>query len=156
MPNLRKSPWKWRTRKYSYLRWITYSQRPTPPAWGHTGTPNLSGAVNHERRCRDYNVLGCHEQDTENFAHSSKSARVDLHYVDRVSLQKLLENHPIMRVFPSCYSDSMWFKRLANGSMTQNVIWSSWLLDKPTPMSVNIFSNHSDYTPTRVWYPRAP
>ena len=27
--------------KKPYLRWITYSHSPTPPAWGQTGTPNL-------------------------------------------------------------------------------------------------------------------
>ena len=27
------------------LKWITYSQSPTPPACGHTGTPNLWSSV---------------------------------------------------------------------------------------------------------------
>jgi len=29
-----------------HLRWITYSQSPTPPACGQTGTPNLEGPKN--------------------------------------------------------------------------------------------------------------
>lgn len=28
-------------RRSAYLRWMTYSHRPTPPACGQTGTPNL-------------------------------------------------------------------------------------------------------------------
>ena len=31
-----------------YLKWMTYSQRPTPPACGHTSTPNLIRASAHK------------------------------------------------------------------------------------------------------------
>ena len=30
-----------RRRTRTHLRWMTYSHNPTPPACGHTGTPNL-------------------------------------------------------------------------------------------------------------------
>ena len=33
-----------------HLKWITYSQSPTPPACGQTGTPNLKWFHNQERK----------------------------------------------------------------------------------------------------------
>ena len=51
--------------------------------------------------------LGSHEQHTQYLTDPRQPTRVDLHDVDRIGLQKLLEHHPIMRVFSRCHANPM-------------------------------------------------
>ena len=66
------------------------------------------------RALTEENVLGSHEKHTEHFTNTAKSARVDLAYIDRLSLQQLLEYHAIVRVFPSGDADPVRLETLAN------------------------------------------
>jgi hypothetical protein len=59
-------------------------------------------------------LLGSHEQHAQNLTYPCQSAGIDLTYIDRFSLKQLLENHSIMRMFASGYSDTMGFEGFTN------------------------------------------
>jgi hypothetical protein len=79
----------------------------------------------------DQGSLGGHEQYTQNLTDSRQPARVNLNDVDRFRLQELFEYHAVMSMFPGSYSDSMWFERIADGCVAQDVVRSSGFFDKP-------------------------
>lgn len=136
---------------------MTYSQRPTPPAWGQTGTPNLEirrvwSEYVVALQIASYNVLGSHQEDSKHFTDTGETARVNLDDVDSLSLEKLLEDHPVMSVLSRCNTDAVGLESLADGSVAlkrqmvnightkntkvclgthQDVIGSCRLLDEP-------------------------
>ena len=76
-------------------------------------------------------LLGCHEEYAKNLADTSKSTGIDLDNINGVSLQKLLENHAIVCMFPCGHADTVWFQCLAYSRMAQNVIRSSRFFNEP-------------------------
>ena len=110
------------------------SHNPTPPAWGHTGTPNLRfGATYVSKGCciGTVNLLRSHQQHGQYLADASQATRINLNNVDSLCLEELLEDHSIVSMFSCSDSNSMWFKSLPYGCVSKNVIGSSRLLDEP-------------------------
>jgi hypothetical protein len=75
--------------------------------------------------------LGRHQQNREDLTHAGETDGVDLTDVDCFGLEKLLENHPVMRVFTSRDADAVRLESLSDGGMAEDVVWSSRLLDEP-------------------------
>lgn len=50
--------------------------------------------------------LSGHEKDAQDLVNSGETARVDLADIDGLSLEKLLENHPVVRVLSRGCSDA--------------------------------------------------
>lgn len=78
--------------------------------------------------------LCSHQQHTEDFADPRKSARVNLHDINGLCLQQLLEYHAIVRVFSCGHTDPMRLKSLPYRSMSQDVVGGRGLLDEPLHM----------------------
>ena len=113
---------------------MTYSQRPTPPAWGQTGTPNLTSTVSAHPSFGidgEGTVLCSHQENTENLAHAGKSAGVNLADVDGLRLQKLFEHHAIVRVLAGSDSNAIGLECLTDSSMPQDIIGRRGLLNEP-------------------------
>ena len=62
--------------------------------------------------------LGGHQQNSENLTHASEPDGIDLADVDSFSLEKLLEDHPVMCVFTGRYANTVQFECLSDGGMT--------------------------------------
>jgi len=75
--------------------------------------------------------LGGHQQHSENLTHASKADGVDLADVDGFGLEKLLEDHPVMRVLTGRDADSIRLESLSDGGMTEDIVWSGRFLDEP-------------------------
>ena len=75
--------------------------------------------------------LGGHQQNRENFTHTGETDRVDLADVDGFGLEKLLEDHPVMRVFAGRDANSIGLESLPDSGMTEDIIWGSGFLDEP-------------------------
>lgn len=91
-------------------------------------------AQTHTPRMRAHRdaELGGHQQNSENLTHTSKADGVYLADIDGFRLEKLLEDHPVVRVFTSGNADAVRFESLPNGSVTENIIRSSRLLNEPS------------------------
>jgi hypothetical protein len=76
--------------------------------------------------------LGGHQQNGENLTHTSEADGVYLADVDGFRLEKLLEDHPVMRVFTSGDANAVRFESLPNGSVAENIIRGGRLLDEPS------------------------
>lgn len=76
-------------------------------------------------------LLGCHEQHAQNFTDASETTGINLNDIYRVGLQKLFKHHAVMRVLSSCNTDSVGFECFANSCVSQNIIRSRGLFDKP-------------------------
>ena len=115
------------------LKWITYSQSPTPPACGQTGTPNLSDGrdVSRAPKPQKTNPLCCHEEYAEHLADARETTRVYLTDVYRLRLEQLLEHHPVMRVLARRDADSVRLERATDRSVPEDVIRSRRLLNEP-------------------------
>ena len=75
--------------------------------------------------------FGGHEQHGEDLTHASKADGVDLADVDGFGLEKLLEYHPVVCMLTGRDADSIRLESLSDGGMTDDIVWSSGLLDKP-------------------------
>lgn len=62
-------------------------------------------------------ILGRHQQNGKNLAHTSEPDRVDLADVDGFGLEELLEDHPVMCVFAGRDADPVRFESLPDGGM---------------------------------------
>lgn len=75
--------------------------------------------------------LGGHQQYRENLTHTSETDGVNLADIDCFSLEKLLENNSIVSMFTSRDTDPIRLESLSDGSMPEDIVWSSRLLDEP-------------------------
>jgi hypothetical protein len=75
--------------------------------------------------------FGGHQQNCEDLAHTSEADGVNLTDVDCFGLEKLFENHPVMCVFTCRDADTIRLESLSDGGMTEDIVWSSRLLDEP-------------------------
>jgi hypothetical protein len=75
--------------------------------------------------------LGGHQQDRENLTHTSEADGIDLADVDGFGLEKLLEDHPVVRVLASCDADTVWLESLSDSSVAEDIVGSSGLFDEP-------------------------
>ena len=66
-------------------------------------------------RAHRHTELGGEQDDREVLVHSTDAAGVDLHDVDRLSLQQLLEDHPVLHVF------ARW--RRGSGRTAWRIVW---------------------------------
>ena len=75
----------------------------------HAGTPGRQTCQGQKERSNGgkKDKLGSHEQYTQYLTNPRQPTRVDLHNIDRLCLQQLLEQHPIMRVFPRRHADAI-------------------------------------------------
>jgi len=83
-------------------------------------------------RTHRYSKLLRHQQHTQYFCHSRKSAGVNLANVDGICLQKLLKYHAIMCVLACGDSYAIGLESAADGSMAKDVIRGGRFLDEPT------------------------
>lgn len=88
-----------------------------------THTPGM-GADRDAELCR-------HQQNRENLAHTSEADGVDLANVDGFGLEKLFEDHPVMRMFAGGNANTVRLEGLPDGGVAEDIVWSSWLLDEP-------------------------
>ena len=75
--------------------------------------------------------LGRHQQNGENLAHTSEADGVDLADVDGFSLEKLLEDHPVVCVLAGRDANTIWLESISNGGMPEDIVWSRGFLDEP-------------------------
>jgi len=75
--------------------------------------------------------LGCHQQNGENLAHTSEADGVDLADVDGFGLEKLLEDHPVMRMLTGRDANTVRLKSLSDGGMAEDIVRSSGFLNEP-------------------------
>lgn len=92
----------------------------------------LAEAYSACMRAHRYAKLGRHEQDAEDLTHARQPARVDLDHVDRLRLQQLLEDHPVVRVLARRNANPVWLQRLAHRRVPEDIVWRRRLLDEPT------------------------
>ena len=76
-------------------------------------------------------VLGSHEQNTQDLADASQTARVDLADVDGLCLKQLLEHHPVVGVLAGRYADTEGLERLAHSGVSEDIVWRCGLLNEP-------------------------
>lgn len=70
-----------------------------------------------------------HQQHRDDLVDAGKTAGVDLHVVDRVGLQQLLEQHPVHAVLAGGDADAERAHAIADAAMPQHVIRAGGLLD---------------------------
>lgn len=75
--------------------------------------------------------LGRHQKHRQNFADTGQATRVYLTYINGLGLQKLLEDHAVMCMLSSCNTNTIWLESFANCGVSQDVIRSGGLFDKP-------------------------
>jgi hypothetical protein len=68
------------------------------------------------RADRDTKLVG-HQQNSENLTHTSESDGVNLTDVDGFGLEKLLEDHPVVRVFTGRDANTVRSEGLSDGGM---------------------------------------
>src|ERR1022692_3979508 len=112
-----------------------YSQRPTPPAFGQTGTPNFGVlgvfAKAHAAgvRADGHAELRGKEQHRNDLVHTAQPARVDLAARDRLGLEQLLEHHAILAVLARGDADAEGGKGPGDRRVAEDVIGAGRLLD---------------------------
>src|SRR5260221_3983561 len=72
-------------------------------------------------------ILGSHEQDRQVLVHATDAGGIDLHEIDRLRLEKLFEDDPILCVFAR--RDGHRMDCLADRGMAQHVVRAGRLLD---------------------------
>ena len=78
------------------------------------------------------NQLCSHQKNADHFTYTCQSAGIDLNDINRVGLQKLLEDHAIMRMLASGHTNPMGLQGLSDSCMPKDIIRSSGFLNKPT------------------------
>lgn len=100
----------------------------------------------------DHTKFSRHQQHAQNLTNTRKTTRVNLTNINSLSLQQLFEHHSIMSVFSRRHSNPVRLQCFANGRMSEDIIWSSWLFNKPADfVSIKYRSfNHRHQTLTMV------
>src|ERR1700677_2531728 len=88
------------------------------------GTPDLK-STKHDPLCR-------HEEHAEHLADARQTTRVDLADIYRLRLEQLLKHHPVMRMLARRDADPMFLQRAPDRGVSQYIIRSRRLLDKPS------------------------
>jgi hypothetical protein len=122
-------------RSNTHLKWITYSQSPTPPECGQTGTPNLKWFHNQKWENGGRCSLCGHQEHAENLADACEATRVNLADIYRVRLEELFEQNPVMRMLARRNANSMRFQRAADGRVPKDIVRGRRLLNEPTTKS---------------------
>lgn len=85
-------------------------------------------------RTNRHTELRSHEQNAQDFIDTGKSTTVNLNDIDRVCLQQLFEDHSVVGVFAGSDADSVRLQSFTDGCVTENVVRSRRLLDKPVEL----------------------
>lgn len=70
-----------------------------------------------------YAEFGAHQQDCHDLVHAGQSTGVELHSIQSLSLQQLLEHDPIVDMLSCSNADTMRLQRGSDPGMTQDVVW---------------------------------